>query len=129
MQPAGGDREPDLGRAERDCRRRAHSGARHLAGGRVHAGRDVDRDHRPAGSVDQLDHACRVLARRAREPDAEQRVDDHIGRAEVADALDDRHLAARLAQHTGANLAVAAVVALPADDVDAAGVGARSSPE
>ena len=42
--------------------------------------------------VDQLDHPRGVLARRVLQPDAEQRVDDHVGLAEVADAVDERDL-------------------------------------
>ena len=93
----------------------------HLAGRRVDAGRDVDRDHRPAARVDQLDHPRGVLSRRVVQADAEQRVDDDVRRAEIADAVDDRDLAARLAQHARADPAVAAVVPLPADDGHAAG--------
>ena len=46
----------------------------------------------PAALI-ELDHARGVLARRVVQADAEQRVDDHVRLAEVADALDDRHVA------------------------------------
>ena len=89
VEAAGRDREPDLRRAERDRHGRAHRRARHLAGRRVDAGGHVDRDDGLPARVDPLDHARGVLARRVREADAEQRVDDHVGLAEVADAVDD----------------------------------------
>ena len=55
------------------------------------------------------------------EADPEQRVDDDVGRSEIAYSVDDRDLAACLAQHARADPAVAAVVPLPGDDGDAAG--------
>ena len=56
------------------------------------------------------------------EADAEQRVDDDVGRAEIADAVDHGDVTSGLAQHTCAHAAVAAVVPLAADDRHAAGV-------
>ena len=115
------DREPDLRGTERDGLGRANRRSRDLAGRRVDTGRDVDRDDRPAAGVHQLDHPGRILARRFGEPDAEQRVDDDVRSTKVADAFDDLDLATRLAQHAGADLSVATVVALAADDGHAAG--------
>ena len=45
----------------------------------------VDRDDRLARGVDPLDHPRDVLARRLREADPEQRVDDHVRLAELAE--------------------------------------------
>ena len=84
-----------------------------LAGRGVHARGHVDRDHGLAGAVDPLDHPGDVLARRVLEPDAEQRVDDHVRLAEVAEPVDHVDLAAALAQHARADAAVAAVVPEP----------------
>src|SRR5439155_1573147 len=57
--------------------------------------------------------------------DPEQRVDDHVGLAELAEAVDDGDVATGLAQHTCAHAPVTAVVPLPADDGDAP----REAPE
>ena len=54
------------------------------------------------------------------EADSEQRIDHHVGRAQVADTVDDVDVAARLAQHAGAHSPVAAVVPGSAHDRDAA---------
>ena len=61
-------------------------------------------------------------------PVPEQRVDDHPGaveRGQVERVLEHVHLAARLAQHARGDLPVAAVVALPAHDDDAAAGATR----
>src|SRR5207248_1944347 len=84
-------------------------------------GRDVHRDDRTAARVDPVDHPRRILARRIAEPDPEERVDDHVGRAQVAEPVDDLNLTARLAENACADLAVAAVVAFAAHDRHAPG--------
>ena len=122
---AGRDREPHLRGAERDGDRRAHRGAGDLAGRAVYPRGDVDRDDGPAGGVDALDHPPRILARRVAQADPEQRVDDHVGLAELAEAVDDGDVATGLAQHTCAHAPVTAVVPLPTDDGDAP----REAPE
>ena len=124
-QRARRDGEPDLRGAERHRRRRTHCDAGDLPGRGVDPRRHVDRDDGPVRGIDQLDHPRRVLARRPVEADPEQRVDHDIWIAQVADAVDDRHLAARLTQHPRADPAVTAVLPLAADDRDPAGEAAQ----
>ena len=57
--------------------------------------------------------------------DPEERVDDHVVLAQVADAVDDQHVAAALFEHAGTDAAVAAVVPLAADDRHPAGKAAK----
>ena len=133
MGTPGRDREADLRSPERDGRRRAHRRARHLARRGIDPRRNVDGDDGASDRIDALDHARGILPRRLTQADAEQRVHDHIRIAEVTDALDEGHLPPGLAQHAGADLAVAAVLALAADDGDATrelpqhGLGDRGS--
>ena len=54
------------------------------------------------------------------EPDPEQRVDDDVRVAEVADTVDHRHLPPGVAQHARADSTVTAVLPLAADDRHAA---------
>ena len=117
------------------------------AGRGVDAARDVRGDHARLGGVDRGDHLVGRLARRTLEARAEQRVDDHVGALErvllerlrrgpgeplehlLRVALQplarphepDVDLAAGLAQQPRGDEPVAAVVALAADDHDAAG--------
>ena len=64
----GRDREADLRAVHRDGHVGVHRRARDLAGRRVHAGRDVDREHGDAGCVDLLDE--RATSPRAARPSA-----------------------------------------------------------
>jgi hypothetical protein len=120
VEEAGRDRETDLRGPERHRHRRAYRDARHFTGRRVHARRHVDGDHRAAAGVDQFDHPRCVLTRRVAQTDAQQRIDDHVRLAEIADTVDDANLAARLLQDVRADLAIAAVVPLATDDGHAA---------
>jgi hypothetical protein len=115
MEEAGRDRQPDLRRPEGDGHRRANGRTGHLAGRGVHARRHVDRDDRPPGGVDPLDHARDVLARRVLEADPEQRVHDHVGLAEIPEPVDEHHVTAPLAQQARTDPSVAAVVPATAD--------------
>ncbi len=116
VEPSRRDRQADLRRAEGDGRGGDDGGAGHLAGRGVDARRDVDGDDGAAARIDELDHALGVLARGVAQADPEQRVHDHVRLAEVAEAVDDRDVATRLAQHARAHAPVAAVVAAAADD-------------
>ena len=64
-----------------------HRGACHRAVGRIHAGRDVQRHHRPPSGVDRLDQRRRRRPRCAPESRAEQRIDHDIGTAQRASQL------------------------------------------
>src|SRR5438105_2340303 len=79
--------EAELRRAEGHRRRRVDRRPGNLAGRRVHARRHVDGHDGDAGGVDPVDHAGDVLTRRVVETDPEQRVDDDVGLAELADLL------------------------------------------
>ena len=94
--------------------RRAHRLSGHLAGGRVHSGRDVHRDDRRAGAVHALDERRRLRPRLAVEAGAEERVDDEI-RA-VLELLDG--VLAGLPQDARRDPPVAAVRAATADAGD-----------
>ena len=119
-QRAGRHGEADLRGAERDSRGRPNGDTGDLPRRGVDAGRHVDGDDRPRGGIDQVDHPRRVLAWRALEPDSEQRVDDDVRVAQVADTVDHGHLPPGVAQHAGADLPVTAVLPLAADDRHAA---------
>ena len=120
VEEARRDREPELAAVEGHRQRRAHGAGSDLAGGRIDARRDVDRDDRRAGGVDPLDRRRRLLPRLAVETRAEERVDDQIGLLDRG-RLD--RIAALLAQDPGRDPAVAAVRAAAADDRDPARVG------
>ena len=79
----------------------------------------VDRDDGLPRGVDPLDHASDVFARRILEADPEQRIDDHVRVAELAETVDLNDVAPALAEHPRADAAVAAVVAAAADHGDA----------
>ena len=71
---------------EGDARARLDRDAANLAGLAVETGGNVDRDHAPAGageSIDALDDRFRDALDVAREPGAEQSVDDAIGAAGI----------------------------------------------
>ena len=85
----------------------------------------VDGDDGASGGVDQLDHPRGVLAGRVAQADPEQRVDDHIRLAEVAEAVDDSHLAPALLEQARTDASVTAVVAAAADDGHPAGEAAE----
>ena len=93
----------DLPPVERHRQRRVDACARHAAGRRVHAGRDVDRDHRDAERAERLDSRGRVAARRTREPGAEERVDYDIGATLVVGG--DRHVLLPRARKAGLRVA------------------------
>jgi hypothetical protein len=77
-EPPGRDLHADLRRVHRDRHGRIHRCARDLAGRGVHARGQVDRHDRLPGAVHRRDRACRILARLAVEPGAEERVDDDV---------------------------------------------------
>ena len=83
VEPPGRDDEADLAPVERDGLVGADRRARDLAGRRVDAGRQVDREHVRAGAPDPLDQRSRLGARLAREAGAEERIDDHVRLAEI----------------------------------------------
>ena len=72
------DREADLGAVHRHRHVGVHRRARDLPGGRVHARRDVDGQHRNTGRVDLLDELRRLLPRSAFQPGAEESVDHDV---------------------------------------------------
>ncbi len=151
---AGRDPQSRLGRGERDRELGADCALGRLARRSVDAARHIAGDHERralalCGAVDGGDRVRRLAARLAREPGAEDRVDDHRGAVErlageqprllagealqvgprVAGELlagpEQQHvdLAVAAAQPAGRNQSVAAVVALAADDRDAAARG------
>ncbi len=122
VKPSGSNGETDLRRAERDGRLGPHGRAGHLACRGVHAGGNVDRDDRLAGGVDPLDHPRHVLAGSLVEADPEQRVDDHVRVAEVAERLDENDLTSAFPENPRADPAVAAVVTAAAQHRDPARV-------
>ena len=126
-----------------------------LAGGGVHAGRDVRRHHRGASRVDRVDRGARRVARGAREAGPEDRVDhdpaprpapqgarrhrrcvpprsgrdSHAASSESCSpgpSSSSVHLETQLSEGTRRHQAVASVVALAADDGDPAGAGGFS---
>src|SRR5581483_8376299 len=78
VEAAGRDGEPDLAAVEGDGGGRADGDPRRLAGGRVHARGEVDREDGDAGRVHRLDQRRGVRSGRAREARAEERVDDDV---------------------------------------------------
>ncbi len=114
------DGKPYFRRPEGHRRGRTDRGSGDLAGRGVDPRRHVDRDDGPVCSVDQLDHPRRVLAGRAVEADADERVDHDVWITQIADTVDDRHVTARFAQHLRADPPVAAVLPRATDDRDPA---------
>ncbi len=72
------DREADLGAVHGHGHVRLNRRTGNFPGRGVHAGGDVDREHRNADCVDLLDHLRGLVARRSLEPGAEQRVDHDV---------------------------------------------------
>ena len=116
MEAAWRNGQPDLRGRETHGHRRVHRSAGNLPRRRIDAGGNVDRDDPCARRVDPLDHARNVFSGRLVQADPEQRVDDHVRLADLAELLDDRHLSPRLLQDACANTAVAAVSPAAADD-------------
>jgi hypothetical protein len=124
---AGLEQEAGLHRRERHGVRRVHRHSFDLAGVTVHAGRDVDGDARAQHGVDGARDPRGVALERAPEAGAEHGVDERVGAEQCAlaqlavdAAVEGEHVDAHspAAQRTGRDVAVAAVVALPAHGND-----------
>jgi hypothetical protein len=79
--------EPD----ERERARSPHCDAEHLAGVGVQAARDIERQHGLVALIHRCDGLRRGPCNRARQADAENRIDDDVGSAQtIRVPLDDR---------------------------------------
>ena len=128
---------PEKGHRRHAARRAIVATAENFTAVAEHAAWNVDRNARQSGTIDRADHGAHFRPERAREPGAEQRVDDqrraverggaegnhhavavapaprvHRGvAAHLARKLTDAHRPAEIAQMPGDDIAVAAVVA------------------
>ena len=128
VEPSGCDLEADLATVEGHSGRSLHCRPGYLARRRVDARRKVDRVDRSSGAVDRLDQLDCALPRLAAETRAEQRVDDHVGLAELAltrPRVDDAHVVPVALQRLARDTSVATVRPGAAGDRPAPRTGER----
>jgi hypothetical protein len=113
MTPPGRHEQPDLRRVERDRELGSDRRVGHLSGRCVDTRRNVDGNDRGQGPVHPSDQLGSLGSRRAAEPRAEERVDDHVVSVEIVGVLVGG--VPCLPKHAGGHASVTAVRTATAD--------------